>query len=317
MKLDLNTFKCPECNSSGFEKNDTKDQLVCSNCVATYPIIDGIPRLLKKQDQNYTSNFGKQWNLHRKAQLDSHTGLNISSSRIFETTQWNKNLKGQKILEAGSGAGRFTEVLLKTGADVYSFDFSTAVEANFTNNSKNENLFLFQGDIFNIPFEEGTFDKVFCLGVIQHTPDPYKAFQSLAKMVKPGGELVIDSYAASIGSLISWRYFLRPITTRLPQDLLYKIVERAVNLILPTAKFLNSTLGNWGRKLVPIVEYSHLKLPENVNKEWAVLDTYDWYSPRYDIPQTVPKVRSWFNGEGFKKIEVKRGLNGIVAKGLK
>lgn len=136
-------------------------------------------------------------------------------------------------------------------------------------------------------------------------------------MVKPGGELVIDSYAASIGSLISWRYFLRPITTRLPQDLLYKIVERAVNLILPTAKFLNSTLGNWGRKLVPIVEYSHLKLPENVNKEWAVLDTYDWYSPRYDIPQTVPKVRSWFNGEGFKKIEVKRGLNGIVAKGLK
>ena len=45
-----------------------------------------------------------------------------------------ESIKGLKIIEAGSGAGRFTEVLLKYGAIVYSFDLSNAVCANFANN---------------------------------------------------------------------------------------------------------------------------------------------------------------------------------------
>ena len=82
-------------------------------------------------------------------------------------------------MEAGSGAGRFTEVLLQTGAEVFSFDYSNAVEANLSNNGEKLNLHLFQGDILNIPFPEEYFDKVICLGVLQHTPDPEKAFISL------------------------------------------------------------------------------------------------------------------------------------------
>lgn len=45
-----------------------------------------------------------------------------------------KTLKAKYILEAGSGGGRFTEVLIKSGALVDSFDFSKAVEANYKNN---------------------------------------------------------------------------------------------------------------------------------------------------------------------------------------
>ena len=60
--------------------------------------------------------------------------------------------KNKKVLEAGSGAGRFTEILLKYGAVVDSFDYSSAVEANAKNNGHHDNLVLVQADIRKMPF---------------------------------------------------------------------------------------------------------------------------------------------------------------------
>jgi SAM-dependent methyltransferase len=131
--------------------------------------------------ENYAANFGLQWNRFRQTQLDSYTGLSLSRQRLFLASGCPTCLEGQLILEAGSGAGRFTEVLLETGAEVFSFDYSNAVEANASNNGEQPNLHLFQGDIFNIPFSKESFDEVICIGVLQHTPDPQRAFKNLAK----------------------------------------------------------------------------------------------------------------------------------------
>jgi 16S rRNA A1518/A1519 N6-dimethyltransferase RsmA/KsgA/DIM1 with predicted DNA glycosylase/AP lyase activity len=49
-------------------------------------------------------------------------------------------LLGEIVLEVGSGAGRFTEIILKTGATLFSCDYSDAVEANFENNGSDSNL---------------------------------------------------------------------------------------------------------------------------------------------------------------------------------
>ena len=116
---------------------------------------------------------------------------------------------------AGSGAGRFTEVLATTGATIISFDLSSAVDANYQNNGQNANVLVIQASILNIPVRPRSIDKVMCLGVIQHTPDPAQTFSCLADCVRPGGELVIDVYASRLRSLISWRYLLRPITKRM------------------------------------------------------------------------------------------------------
>jgi hypothetical protein len=63
------------------------------------------------------SSFGFQWNSRRETQLNSYTGLSISRDRLFAVTGWPADLTRQTILEAGSGAGRFTEILVTTGAD--------------------------------------------------------------------------------------------------------------------------------------------------------------------------------------------------------
>ena len=102
-------------------------------------------------------------------QFDSFTGQPITEKRLEAAFGHSlSDLKGKKVLEAGSGAGRFTEILLKYGAIVYSFDYSNAVEANFANNTPNKNLTIFQADIANIPFRSSFFDAVVCLECNAH-----------------------------------------------------------------------------------------------------------------------------------------------------
>lgn len=133
--------------------NSDVEKYMCTTCgdhlILTNPFIGGIPRFVPAE--TYADSFDYQWNIHRKTQLDSYTGLPISRNRLFTVSIWSEHLQGERILEAGSGAGRFTEVLLQTGADVFSFDYSSAVEAKRINNGDIPNLYLFQGDIFNIP----------------------------------------------------------------------------------------------------------------------------------------------------------------------
>ncbi len=265
----------------------------------------------------YTASFGYQWNIHSKTQLDSHTGINNSRYRLFDSTGWPQVMNGERILEAGSGAGRFTEILLTTQAEVWSFDDSEAVEANRANNGRNQNLHLSRNNIFAMPFPGGTFDRVMCLGVLQHTPDPKAAFLELAKQVKPGGSIAIDVYAMRLTGLLHWKYVLRPVTKRMKKEQLYAVVRAVVPVLLPVAVFMRKVAGRVGSRLIPVCEYSELGLSPEKHLDWAILDTFDALSPWHDRPQTMQAVRSWFDAGGFENVVVRRGLNGIVGTGIK
>lgn len=288
-------------------------RLLCSGCGASYEVRDGIPRFVPGNGD--TESFGFQWWMHPQTQLDSYTGRPVSRKRLFDVTGWPEDMARQVILEAGSGAGRFTEVLLSTGAEIFSFDSSSATESNWQNNGHSPRLHLFQADIYKLPLRRAAFDKVLCLGVLQHTPDPEKAFKNLAEMVRPGGEFVVDVYWKGVTSLLHWKYLLRPITRRMNKGALYRVVAGTVPLLLPAAKSLRRFAGRPGARLVPIVEYSTLGLPAKLNLEWAILDTFDMYSPTHDHPQTLRTVQRWYEKAGFAEVVVRRGSNGIVGKG--
>ena len=88
-----------------------------------------------------------------------------------------------------------------------------------------------------------------------------------------------------------------------------------MDLLLPVAVWLRRRAGRIGARLLPIVEYSHLGLPAALNREWAILDTFDMYSPAHDHPQTGSTVQRWFSEAGFEQVSVTDGPNGIVGKG--
>lgn len=305
------SYQCPKCADQPLKAEPQK--FSCTGCGESYAIVDGIPRFVPAD--NYANSFGYQWNVHRLTQLDSYTGIPISRNRVQEIIDISKPWKGDVVLEAGSGSGRFTEVLASTQAEIYSFDYSRAVDANHENNGKFKNVRFFQGDIFRIPFKEKSFDKVFCLGVIQHTPNPKQAFLSLAKYVKPGGTIVIDVYSKRLRDVIHWKNLLRPITRHMPILSLYKFCEKVVPVLLPPTIMLRKVLGSAGTRLSPIPDYSNLGLSYELNKKWSILDTFDIYSPKYDSPQTIRSVKQWFEEVGFESVEVRYGINGIVAKG--
>ena len=85
----------------------------------------------------------------------------------------------------------------------------------------NPNLFVIQADIYELPFELEAFSYIFSLGVLQHTPDPKKAFHSLPSLLKKDGKICVDYYEKSFKSMLLPKYWLRPLMKRIPNQKLF------------------------------------------------------------------------------------------------
>jgi len=283
-----------------------------------YRIVDGIPRFVGSD--NYSLDFGDQWNKFPRTQLDSFTGLNVSESRLKRCMRGNLDkICGKKVLEAGSGAGRFTEVLLKWGAIVHSFDYSRAVEANKKNNGISSNLVLVQADIRQIPFEKKSYDFVVCLGVLQHTPNSCESIKSLWEMVSPQGALVFDHYPwkfrfilpPPFGEAIS---VYRWIALRLPRRMRFNFVKSLTGFFFPVhwefkdSRFLQRLL----RRISPVIfHYPDIALKDyNQYYEWSLLDTHDATTDFYKHRKSARDLIKILEGLGAKEIFISEGGNG-------
>ncbi|MEN9633885.1 MAG: hypothetical protein RL077_2289 [Verrucomicrobiota bacterium] len=265
--------------------------------------INGVYRMT--EGGNYTGNFGYQWNKFTETQIDSKSNLDLSLQRFFAETNWTAaHLEGAAVLEVGSGAGRFTQVVLEhTPATLYSVDYSNAVEANFRNNGHHgERLKLFQASIYELPFAPDSFDKVFCFGVLQHTPDFEASIAALVQQAKPGGEIVVDFYPIKgWWTKLNAKYLLRPFTKRMRHDRLLRLIERNVDWLI-SAHFLMHRIGlGVLTRFLPVCNVKD-SFPKSLSREklreWTILDTFDQYSPEHDHPQRIADVAMMFERQG-------------------
>lgn len=283
----------------------------------SYPVRDFIPRFVP--ESNYADNFGMQWNLFSRTQLDSNSGHPISTERFWKSTGWSpEELRGKWVLDAGCGSGRFAEVALSAGANVVAIDYSSAADACFANLRQHANLHVVQADIYALPLERASFDFVYSLGVLQHTPDVEKAFMSLPPMVAAGGSLAADFYEMTWKHRLLPRHYLRPVTTRMDKTRLFTLLREWVPPMMTVSQAFGRVPGI-GRLLVravPVADYTGLyPLDQRQLQEWALLDTFDWLSPTYDQPQNRAAVTAWIERAGFDKTEVlKTGF--MVVRGI-
>lgn len=323
----IKNLYCPQChkkldcNTIKIERGEIKEgTLICNSCFKKYPIKNYIPRFV--EDGTYASSFGLEWNKHARTQIDKFNSTNISKNRFYHETNWNPNdLRDRKILEAGCGAGRFTQIALETGAELWSFDLSNSVDACLSNNGLAENLHIFQANIYELPFQKEYFDKIFCFGVLQHTPDVKKAFLSLVPYLKEGGEIVVDVYKKTLLSYLRPEYFLRFLTKRIDNNRLYKIVTKMVPILLPISIYCRKipALGRYINFFIPVANYKGiLPIKDEDLLDWAILDTFDCLSPRYEKRQTIPTVTNWFIEVGLTNIQVITDIHAqIVDKGTR
>jgi SAM-dependent methyltransferase len=298
-------FKCPE---------------GCS-----FPLLHNI--LCFVPQDNYASSFGLQWNEYRTTQLDSHTGLTISRDRLTRLLGGSLDVvNGKKVLEAGCGAGRFTEILLASGAHVWAVDISSAVEANYRNCSSSPNYAVAQASILDLPFEPEQFDIVVCIGVIQHTPDPEMTMRKLCEQVKPGGLLVIDHYTYGYASMLS-RRMLRALLLKTPSNFSLGFCKTLTNLLWPWHRifwkmrnlpFLGH-IRNLFIKLSPLVDYhdAYPQLGPKLLKIWAALDTHDTLTDHYKHLRNADEIRAHLHKCGMVDIETSNAGNGVEARAVK
>jgi SAM-dependent methyltransferase len=294
-----------------------------------FPIIHGVARI--SEIENYTKSFGWQWNIFDKIQLDrEYDGQEISKKRFFAETGWNvSNLAEKNILEVGSGAGRFSKVILEyTQANLYSIDYSDAVTANYKNNSSiaPDRFHLFQASIYEMPFHDNAFDKVFCFGVLQHTPDFNASVEALIKKVKPGGEVIVDFYPIKgWWTKIHAKYMLRPLTKKISHENLFRMIDGNIDWLIKLSNFLTNIGLGLLTRFLPIVDLRTIPT-EGINKteyrEWIVLDTFDMFSPEYDHPQTIKNVVKMFLHNGVEVtfadfVEYSCGSHAAVVRGVK
>jgi SAM-dependent methyltransferase len=318
-------YVCPF-DQQELERDGTAPKLACPDGHA-FPVREDIPRLLPDV-RNYADAFGLQWKRYRKTQLDSYTGTTYSKDRLkrcFGDALWERLRQPEPlhVLEAGCGAGRFTEVLLETPAAlVTSTDLSSAVEPNQLNCPQSPRHRIVQGDINRLPFLPGQFDIVMCLGVVQHTRSPEQTIADLYRQVKPGGWIVIDHYRHAVSTYTKLTAALiRPILKRLPPERGVAATNALTRWFFPLHRAVrrHKPLQMMLSRVSPILTYFHAlpALSDELQYEWAELDTHDNLTDWYKRLRSRRSIRNTLAGLGAIDLWVERGGNGIEARGRK
>lgn len=292
----VSLLACPVCKGDlrlepavGSAESIDEGILRCANG-HSYPVVRGIPRFVASD--GYAANFGFEWNLHNKTQLDTATNHESEETFIEKTGFRPEDLAGKRVLDVGCGMGRFSDVASRWGATVVGIDLTSAVDAANANIGDRENVHLAQADVFKLPFRDETFDVIFSIGVLHHTPNTKAAFDQLPKLLKPGGRLAIWVYSTKLRAWCWSSDLYRHVTTRLPKRVLHSMCRVAI----PMYYF----------KKVPVLRsatFVLLPTSRHPDAEWRVLDTYDWYSPTYQWKHSDAEVRSWFESHGFVSLK--------------
>lgn len=269
---------------------------------------EGIPRF-SNPEESYADSFGWQWQkwdrLHRMSQNPS-LGLH---ALLRQRTGFDRLETANKtVLECGCGAGGDTEFLLSYPfSEVHAFDLSRAVDV-VGRDLHDDRLVLSQASIYEMPYQDASFDFVYCHRVIQHTPDPDRSLRAVCRKVKPGGILFAHSYRRTLLNLMSWKYKYRWLTKRLGPNRVFDYVDRYGAAL----HSLCDVIGRWPigyalvRALVPFNYLPPALRPAAMSDaeliELEKLITFDALTPTYDKPMSSWRFRRIIESEGFELV---------------
>lgn len=311
--------ECGEC----FRREWREGVLLCG-AGHEYPIREGIPELLPAERDAGKSRtaevFGYEWLRYRVELPEEERTIFLA-----ETQTPPSEFKNRLVLDAGCGMGRFTRIAAELGGEVVALDLSPAVQALSSQAENFPHLHPVRGDLLQPPFRAQSFDLIYSLGVLHHTPDTRTALHALAPLLKPGGTIAFWVYGragkyqdfrsnplepirarffadhpylhfpywAGVRAREAASDFLRFFTTRLPAPLLYYLCLFLVPLgVLPLLKYFTFS----------------------VHPDWRVRwqENFDWLSPPFQFKHTKEEVRGWL--AELKLVEESILSHGLIPK---
>ncbi len=244
--------------------------------------------------------YGLQWNRFRIVRPDEDAATFRSRTGLEP-----QSLAGTTVLDAGCGMGRYLRIAA-TGHPrlLVGMDLSEAAHAaaDVTADVDSAPILLVRGDLLRPPFGPDTFDHIYSLGVLDHTPDPRRAFLALARLLKPGGRIVIWVYERERPFLEWMKDSQRAVSTRMPVPVLAGFSR----LMAPMGEIKRRLMASrlWPvQRLGVALHVLSLGVSMHPDAEVRVCDTLDWYAPKFMSRHTLDEVKAWFAEAGLVAIE--------------
>ncbi len=218
-------LKCTACQKPGLTV--LADEVRCSACGASWPVLEGIPMLASgpthagqgtgqgtaEGDTRHAAIEGAVREFYEKNPFPTYDDLDSVGSLVEKAGRgvYAKLLDDQipvsaKVLECGCGTGQLSTFLSIANRRCLGVDLCMAslrCGKRFRDKHALRTVDFIQGNLFDLPIAEGTFDLVISKGVLHHTPDAHKAFLEVVKRVRPGGYVIIGLYNL-YGRVPSW-----------------------------------------------------------------------------------------------------------------
>jgi 2-polyprenyl-3-methyl-5-hydroxy-6-metoxy-1,4-benzoquinol methylase/uncharacterized protein YbaR (Trm112 family) len=313
----------PQDCDSCYREEILEGALACA-CGLVYPVIDGIPRMIRNAREEYpdffarhglagvpksgdrsigvpgndrrsSKSFGLQWKLYREGDatwFKDDAGLR-KREFLYNLDTTPGELRGSTLLDGGCGNGELTRSVAEYGPEIVAMDFSRSVENArrrlFEKGSPvSHKVHYLQGNILEFPLLPKSFDMVHTSGVLHHTPSTYRAFRSISTAVKPGGKLYVQLYRLRPKWIHRVNVSLRAVTTRLPMGLLYGLCYAATPLHAGLSRLTHLLRGE--------------PAPPKATARERAVQMFDNYSPRYQYRHTVPEILELFRSEGYTEL---------------
>lgn len=270
----IDLFICPAChveNSLIIQDNI----IACDICDEKYPIEDDIPHLFfptetvsKDEDiSEMVKAFYEEHPFPNYEDNETVADLITKSKKGVFSNMLNKQVPHNiKILEVGCGTGQLSNFLGLTSRHVFGTDIchnSLKLAKEFKDKNDLDRIGFYQMNLFQPIFKEESFHFVICNGVLHHTKNPFGGFETISRLVKKGGYILIGLYN-KYGRLIT---DLRRVIFRLGRN---------------HFQFIDPRLRDLGGK-------------DNKKNAWFK----DQYNHPHESKHTIGEVLKWFHKTGF------------------
>jgi SAM-dependent methyltransferase len=191
---------CPSCR--GPLARAKGGALACAACDATYPVARGIVDLRKDADPRTRAvrEFYTESPFPNYPPEDSLSTLRGRAAQSEFARLLDRAIPGDaRIVEIGCGTGQMSLFLATADRLVVAADLTRAsleLGADAARRYELDGVHFVETDLRTPGLAEGAFDVVYSSGVLHHTPDPRASFASIARLVRPGGMIVLGLYNA-------------------------------------------------------------------------------------------------------------------------
>jgi SAM-dependent methyltransferase len=177
----------------------------CVHCGQEYRIDDGIPLMFApngwtgREDVTDTiKEFYERTPFPNYDDFDDASALLAKAERSVFGRMLNDQIPfNVRVLEVGCGTGQLANYLGIAHRSVFGADMclnSLRLAESFRARNGLRRVGFYQMNLFRPVFRDESFHVVLCNGVLHHTSDPHSGFRSIARLVKPGGYILIGLY---------------------------------------------------------------------------------------------------------------------------